>query len=156
MQDVTKVAIGGLLHDVGKLLYRSGDGRSHAESGYEFLKERAGLQDSEILAQIRYHHIAGLKNAPVPPSSLAYITYIADNIAAAADRRKSDEHGQGFVRELPLESIFNRLNGNDQNFHYKAGDLKTAIRFPQQGSVNYEPDFYTKCVAQISDAVRGI
>ena len=156
MRDVTKVAIGGLLHDIGKLLYRSGDGRSHAESGYEFLKERANLQDNEILAQIRYHHVAGIKNAPVPSNSLAYITYIADNIAAAADRRKSDDHGRGFVRELPLESIFNRLNGNDQELHYKAGDLKTAIRFPQQGSVNYETDFYNKCVAQISDAVRGI
>ena len=37
METVTKVAIGGLLHDIGKLLYRCGDGRSHAESGYEFL-----------------------------------------------------------------------------------------------------------------------
>ena len=77
MENVTKVAIGGLLHDIGKILYRSGDGRSHAESGYEYLKENANLQDGDILAQIRFHHAGGLKGATIPPNSLAYITYIA-------------------------------------------------------------------------------
>ena len=33
-----KQIIGGLLHDVGKVLYRSADGRNHSVSGYEFLK----------------------------------------------------------------------------------------------------------------------
>ena len=31
---------------------------------------------------------------------------LPDNIASAADRRKSDEEGRGFVRDLALESIF--------------------------------------------------
>lgn len=33
-----KVIIGGLLHDIGKVLYRSDDGRNHSQSGYDFLK----------------------------------------------------------------------------------------------------------------------
>ena len=62
MENVTKVAIGGLLHDVGKLLYRNGDGRNHAESGYDFLKDQAQLKEEEILQQIRYHHAANNQN----------------------------------------------------------------------------------------------
>ena len=39
--EVYKLTTGALLHDVGKIVYRCGDGRSHAESGYAFLKENA-------------------------------------------------------------------------------------------------------------------
>lgn len=156
METVTKIAIGGLLHDFGKLLFRCGDGRSHAESGYAFLREQAHLTDQDILAQIRYHHAAGIKNASIPPDSLAYITYIADNIASAADRRKSDEEGRGFVRDLALESIFNRLNENDQMFHYEPGALRDAVRYPQKGMITYGMDFYNECVDRIRDAVKGI
>ena len=156
METVTKIAIGGLLHDFGKLLFRCGDGRSHAESGYAFLREQAHLTDQDILAQIRYHHAAGIKNASIPQDSLAYITYIADNIASAADRRKSDEEGRGFVRDLALESIFNRLNENDQMFHYEPGALRDAVRYPQKGMITYGTDFYNECVDRIRDAVKGI
>lgn len=37
-----QIVIGGLLHDIGKVVYRSGDGRSHPESGCEFLQD-AGI-----------------------------------------------------------------------------------------------------------------
>ena len=33
-----KLVIGSLLHDIGKVVYRSGDGRNHSQSGYEYLK----------------------------------------------------------------------------------------------------------------------
>lgn len=35
----TKIIIGSLLHDIGKVVYRKGmDGRKHSQSGYEYLK----------------------------------------------------------------------------------------------------------------------
>ena len=35
-----KVVIGGLLHDIGKVVYRQGgDRRNHSISGYDYLKE---------------------------------------------------------------------------------------------------------------------
>ena len=37
-----QIMMGGLLHDIGKVVYRSGDGRSHPESGCGFLRE-AGI-----------------------------------------------------------------------------------------------------------------
>lgn len=47
--ELYKITSGSLLHDVGKVVHRTGDGHSHAESGYAFLKEQAGLDDAEIL-----------------------------------------------------------------------------------------------------------
>lgn len=155
-ENVCKVTIGGLLHDVGKTLFRCGDGRSHAESGYAFLRERAQLEDEEILLQVRYHHAAGIKSAHLPVNSLAYITYIADNIASAADRRKADDQGRGFSRDLPLDSIFNLLNGNDTHAKYRPDFLKEGINFPTEKSVSYDQSFYGKCVDNICDAVKGI
>lgn len=35
-----KLVIGSLLHDIGKVVYRSGDGRNHSQSGYEYLKQK--------------------------------------------------------------------------------------------------------------------
>ena len=156
METVTKVAIGGLLHDIGKLLYRCGDGRSHAESGYEFLRDKSQLEDREVLQQIRYHHASAIKNATITSDSLAYITYVADNIASSADRRKADGLGHGFSRDLPLESVFNRLNENDEHFCYRIGTLEDAVRYPQKYEISYETDFYSRCVDRICDAVKGI
>lgn len=39
-KDQIRIAAGALLHDLGKVLYRSSDGRNHSESGYDFLKKR--------------------------------------------------------------------------------------------------------------------
>ena len=110
-----KVLAGGMLHDIGKLLYRYNDGRNHSVSGYDFLAEIAKSNnnlDEEILSQIKLHHSGLIRTRNVDNNSLAYITYIADNIAAAADRRKADEQGKGFVKELAQDSIFNLLNNN--------------------------------------------
>ncbi len=103
-----QIAIGGLLHDIGKVVYRHNDSRRHCESGYDFIKE-LGIDDEEILAQIRFHHSRELKNAQIADDSLAYITYWADNVAAGADRRAKDEADTGgsiFEKKAPLSSIF--------------------------------------------------
>ena len=42
-----KLVVGSLLHDIGKVVYRSGDGRNHSQSGYEYLKNEARIQDAE-------------------------------------------------------------------------------------------------------------
>ena len=67
--------------------------------------------------QVKYHHGKMLKNSHMSTDSLAYICYIADNIAAATDRRLKDESGNGFVKDIPLDSIFNLLNNNDGKMH---------------------------------------
>ncbi len=99
-KDQIRIAAGALLHDLGKVLYRSSDGRNHSESGYDFLKKEIGTEDIEILNQIRYHHGKNLRSASIPKNSFAYITYIADNIASAADRREKEQKSVDLIEKF--------------------------------------------------------
>ena len=112
-----KLTYGALLHDIGKVLYRAGDGRQHSISGYEYLMDEVGIKDREILDAVRCHHAAAIKDSSLKEDSLAYIVYIADNIAAASDRREKESVDTGFQKGIPLQSIFNILNGNQGDYH---------------------------------------
>lgn len=96
-----QATFGCLLHDVGKAVYRAGisDGR-HGEAGYRFVRDIDGYgQAKAVLDCIRYHHAAQLRQAK-DCDPLAAIACIADNIAAAADRRQTGDETQ-FDRYLP-------------------------------------------------------
>ena len=58
-----KLAIGALLHDFGKLLYRYNDRRNHSISGHDYLRDELKIKEQEILEQVRYHHEELLKEA---------------------------------------------------------------------------------------------
>ena len=51
--DKMNVIFGCLLHDIGKVLYRYGDGRNHAVSGAAYLHETVKMQDKDILEQVK-------------------------------------------------------------------------------------------------------
>ena len=155
-EENVKLAIGALLHDIGKLLYRYNDGRNHSRSGYEYLKDVVHIEDREILEQVLYHHASLLKNARIENNSLAYITYIADNIASASDRRKTQEEEPGFDREMSLQSIFNLLNGNDEKLCYSPEQLNKNINYPTSVSTGFDEVFYGKIVNEIENNLRGI
>ena len=151
--------IGCLLHDFGKLLYRYNDGRNHSTSGYDYLKQIKALsEESDILDCVRYHHGAMLKNSGTDNSALCYITYIADNIAAAADRRSKETADGGFVRDIPAESIFNIINGNNEKMIYSPAVLSETdgINYPNESTVSFSEDFYGRIVSNIRDALNGI
>lgn len=156
-KDEMKIVFGCLLHDVGKILYRNGDGRNHAVSGAEFLQNEVAIKDHEILDQVKYHHGKMLKNSHMSTDSLAYICYIADNIAAATDRRLKDESGNGFVKDIPLDSIFNLLNNNDGKMHYPCSFLDVdKIQYPSNSTFRYRESFYKTCVQNLKNACKGI
>lgn len=155
-----QIAIGGLLHDIGKVVYRHNDSRRHCESGYDFIKE-LGIDDEEILAQIRFHHSRELKNAQIADDSLAYITYWADNVAAGADRRAKDEADTGgsiFEKNAPLSSIFNILNGNNQSFSYPMAEIYDSgeANFPQENAVPYSETAYSRIIEHLKDGIRAV
>ncbi len=153
-----KLITGALLHDIGKVIYRGGDGRKHSISGYDFLREEAEISDEEVLNAVRYHHGAALAKANVADDALAYIVYIADNIAAASDRREADHEEKGFDPKIPLESIFNILNGNQKKFHYHPGALEdmAAINMPTDKEIPFDKYFYQSIQAKILDALKGV
>lgn len=153
-----KLIIGSILHDIGKIVYRSGDGRNHSLSGYEFLKECKNDFDKEILDCVRYHHGINLKNADISADSIAYITYFADNVAAAADRRENGSGEDGFDKSMPLSSIFNILNGNNDSKHYSRQVLDPAgeINYPTDDSAVMDKAFYDGVIRNIKNNLMGI
>ena len=153
-----KLTTGALLHDIGKVLYRAGDGRQHSISGYEYLKDEVGIKDKGLLDCVRYHHSALLKGADVPDDSPAYIVYIADNIAAASDRREKDDGDNGFDKEIPMQSIFNILNGNASDLHYspRTLDNEAGINMPTNEKIPFDPSFYNKIRADLLPVLQGI
>lgn len=153
-----KLIIGSLLHDIGKVVYRSGDGRNHSQSGYEFLKNETDVQDQDILNCVRYHHAKYLKSAKIPKNDCAYVTYFADNIAAFSDRRESEEQENGFDKTIPLDSVFNILNGNKGRSHYamQVLDPQSEINYPTTDEIKMNDYFYRKVIQNITDNLLGI
>ena len=159
-----KLVLGALLHDIGKVIYRQGgDRRKHSRSGYDFLKDEVqvkrsdvGSFDEEVLNCVLYHHADALKNAKIPSDSLAYIVYMADNIASSADRREAQNPDAGFEIATPLQSTFNLLNGNQQKYYYRPGTLGDGINYPAVKKESYDQYFYTKIVENIKANLTGL
>lgn len=153
-----ELVVGSLLHDYGKLLYRYNDGRNHSTSGYEHIRSIDAFRENQgVLDCIKYHHASMIKNAKLKNDNICYITYIADNIASASDRRSKEQTDEkGFVREAPFESVFNVLNGNSQNYVYEPSQLKDKPEFPTNDNINYNDNFYSKIVAETDNALKGI
>ena len=155
-----KLVIGSLLHDIGKVIYRQGgDRRNHSVGGYDYLRTEAGIDDSDILDCVRFHHAAALKGASIEDDRLAYIVYLADNIAAFADRRKKEEsEDTGFELSTPLQSVFNILNGNNEEMYYQPGDMSPdgEINYPSLEKKNFSEEFYTKIRQRLTDNLKAI
>ncbi|MCI6039909.1 MAG: type III-A CRISPR-associated protein Cas10/Csm1 [Clostridiales bacterium] len=137
-EQTLRATFGGLLHDVGKLVYRAGeDARDHSASGYALL---CGLLPGEqwrgTLDCVRYHHARALRQARVEPQSLAYIACIADNIAAAADRREIEGGSERvrFNRAQPLLSVFTHLNGEHEGLALEPSLHDGRLRLPGRAS----------------------
>ena len=151
-----KIVIGSLLHDIGKIIYRAGDGRTHSKSGHDFLKEEVGITDQDVLDEVLFHHGSSLKGAGLEKDSLAYITYIADNIAAGADRRKKDADDYGFEMTHPLQPVFNILNGNQANMFYNPMMLGEEINYPTKEKKSFDQGFYAKVANSLKNALAGL
>lgn len=157
-EEKIQLIIGGLLHDIGKVVYRQGDGRKHSLSGWEFLRDGDLIKEKNILDAVKYHHGKELAIAGLTDSSFAYITYIADNIASAADRRKNESEDTGFEMTAPLESVFNILNGNDKKMYYHKGMLGDGkgINYPTETKEKFDEHFYLTVKQNLLENLRGI
>lgn len=154
-----KLILGSMLHDIGKVLFREGgDGRTHSQIGYSFLKEEINVDDKEILDCVRYHHGSMLKNASVEDNSLAYVVYFADNVAASIDRRTKDEEENGFEIHTPTQPVFNILNGNRSNKYYSpyCFNVEDRINYPIDEKKEFAKEQYTVINDNIRDNLKRI
>lgn len=154
---VRDVTVGGLLHDIGKVLHRAsnGDRRAHSISGREW----AGscMSDAKVLDCIRFHHHQDIAGAGLPPDHAAYVVYLADNIASGTDRRETEGEGmKGFDRSRPQESIYNLLNNGRGKAAYPVAPIGARVNYPREPD-NYDPGpDYDRIRLGLSEGLRGI
>jgi CRISPR-associated protein Csm1 len=149
----TWLAVGGLLHDIGKLIDRSGEGRaeeeekrrfgySHAVYSYKFLKEllegKVSKEVEEIILSGSYHH------KPEPGNLYHLAQQIADHCASSERSKREDEgsavYGSQSREEKRLKSILALVSlkghcqsGLDQyEYQLKPLDLKKETLFPAE------------------------
>ena len=169
MDKKTTLMYGALLHDIGKIIYRSNSHPfargTHSKLGYQYLKQIPGFNHRDILESVAYHHYKEIKNANLANDSSAYITYIADNIASGIDRRDDIEEGTqeyeqqqfNFDKYTALYSVFNIIN--DDTLGRKEGKYsfnhESHIAYPTEKDVKYTSGNYSKLMGDMSIDLQG-
>lgn len=164
MQNTTDTCtIGGLLHDIGKVIYRAGGGaKTHSELGYTELGKLPLFKErQDLLECLRFHHRSALGGAKLSKDSPAYIVYVADNIAAGADRRENQNEegysgGAVFNRRIPLYSVFNLLNGNNGNMSHSLKELTDEPNIPVSEGTEFSESDYNNIMNKLMNELRKI
>lgn len=133
---------GALLHDIGKVIQRAtGERKKHALVGADWFDE---IADNQVISdQIRYH-MANYQSDKLSNDHLAYITYIADNIASGVDRRQSNEESDEDASAKIWDTytnqadIFNVFGAQTDKRYFKPTVLNLKSE-PNFASETYEP-----------------
>ncbi|RUM34783.1 MAG: type III-A CRISPR-associated protein Cas10/Csm1 [Archaeoglobus sp.] len=125
IDEVMLVALGGLLHDIGKFEQRGVTKRKrHQEHGYDFLRKYTEryLKDYDILPLFaKYHHKTDLIEfrGDIRTKNLLKIVCEADSISSG--ERKSEDEIKFDVKN-PLESIFSSVSIGKDDSGKRKGD----------------------------------
>ena len=167
MEDrLVNLIIGSLLHDIGKVVYRTGEMKKHSKLGWDFLSTIESFKgNNDIKECVLYHHGRELSKANLDDDSLAFITYVADNISAASDRRDDVIEGEDyeqskaiFDKSAPLASVFNVLNRNNSkkyDDHYYKFKMTNTIGYPIEQKVGYTTSNYLEVKIKIKEQLQG-
>lgn len=141
---------GSVLHDIGKALQRAENiKKQHGPVGADYLKTQK--VDYRIVNEVEYHMYAQLKDADLEKDNLAYISYIADNIAAGTDRRAETKTDySNWDKSLPLSDIFNRFGDTKGKRSIKPGVMNPeniAGLAPVNEKGKYNAIEYSKAIA---------
>lgn len=157
-----QLIVGCLLHDIGKVVYKDGNGSHHSQNGYDYLQTDVGIVDDDILDCVRYHHEKYLQNASIAKDAIAYVAYFADQIAAFTDRREASDGETAFDKTTPLDSIFNILNVKQdekrERRHYalQVLDSQKGVNYPTNEQKPIDPGIYESIVQNLTDHLRGM
>lgn len=146
---------GAVLHDVGKIVQRADQQRvRHSKLGTDFLK---GFQANQaVLHQVSFHHYQELSQAKISVDDLAYITYIADNIASGADRRDNTESVEKpWDSKTNLEDVFNKFGENSTKRYFEPSelDLSTDKIFAESNKKEFTSGQYAKILQRIKETL---
>ena len=160
---LVQLIFGSALHDIGKVVQRAtGERRRHPAIGAEFLKDY--FEDRSVLHQLSYHHDRELRTAKIPQDDLAYITYIADNIASGLDRRTRQEIEQSTYLNWdpyqPQHDIFNTFRIGDypdqvgRSYRPKSLDDRSEMNRAREEAQKFTPGYYQGIVKRLADSFK--
>lgn len=136
-----------LLHDIGKLVYRSGKVlEDAATAGATFL--RSYTQEEEIVQCAQYHHKRQLDSVNVSDDSFVYLVHEAIQLTSADDYHEFEEGNpadkQYFDSTLPLTSVFYTFAGkkseSPRSYELCSFDLMKDMNYPIVAKENTEID----------------
>ncbi len=154
-RDSWEIIFGALLHDIGKVVMRSGrDVEAHPKAGENFLSKYT--KNDVILKSARYHHYKDFYGSRLHENHPAYIVYIADNIAAGSDRRECENDTLGgFNKRVALDSIFNLLFNNQKKRKLPLTEIEKT--YPKAEDEREISEFeYSKVLSKFEDGLVGI
>ena len=93
---------------------------------------------------MRYHHGVYLKNARIPEDDVAYITYFLIMLRLFRIVEATENPEDGFDKTMPLDSVFNILNGNKGNGHYAMQVLDVKRNKLSNGNTCKMDDYFTR------------
>lgn len=139
-----QVTIGGLLHDVGKLVCRAGQQQVQSEAGYTWLlKHLTGPEWHAVLNCVRWRHTDAQEDA-------ASIIGAANAIASVASNDAEEGSGNAFDATLPLYSVFSHLNGQHPDLTVQPTLHDGRLRLPVKGG-RVSPEQYTLLLSELAD-----
>lgn len=150
---------GGLFHDIGKLVQRAtGERRKHALIGADWFEQFSN--NKAISQQIRYH-MANYQS-DLASNNLAYITYLADNIASGVDRRNSQEEVDEGVSQKIWDTytnqadIFNTFGRARTERYYQPKELnvKDTPNMPSPKNSKFSKGAYAGILNRVESAVE--
>jgi CRISPR-associated protein Csm1 len=157
-ENMFKIVLGCLLHDLGKIPGSQLNDEDHCKRGYDLL-QKVGITDKDLLDQVLYHHNTDPFYHSNNESSLVYITETANDIVNRKTKLQQENQNQGDSSIRPLESIFNILNGNRQKYFYsvKTYTKERDINYPVPDSPTVDQKAYDdiaknmeKCLLNVS------
>ena len=153
-----KLFYGGLFHDIGKVVQRvTGERKKHNLIGADWFEKYS--EDKDISQQIRYHMAS--HQADLEEGHLAYITYLADNIASGIDRRnpleEADEQHADMIWDTYTnqEDIFNVFGqaSSKRYFEPKVLNVKEPPNVADASQMKFSKGNYAGILKGIEDSI---
>ncbi len=143
--NVNIAKVGGLLHDIGKVVYE-GDEGTHVEKGVQFAKQH-GLPE-EIINAIAEHH------EDKPFSSVeSILVAIADAISGGRPGARRENVQDYIKRMTDIERIAASFEGVDRAFALQAGREVRVIVIPDRVTDDEMPKLVHDILGRISKEV---
>ena len=147
MGSIETLVKGALLHDIGKVVYRSGKvSEDAATAGATFL--RSYSQQDEIVQCAQYHHKKQLESVNVSDDSFVYLVHEAIQLTSGDDYHEFEEGNptdrQYFDSTLPLTSVFYTFAGkkseSPRSYELCSFDLMKDMNYPIEVKKNTKID----------------